>query len=334
MKKSKRLVGVSIRCAGEARPPRRSTSASARSIAADVERTSRAACATASSRSRRSRARSRVAFASPGASATVAAQRRDRVVVPAEERAPRSPRRAPPAPAASPVAAEERRPCLPRPRGIGSVRPKAADVREVGVPVSPPLRADVPHVVPGEDARSLGVEGRLDEELVELAPRRRRDAAAPLEVAGEIEPARPAGRDCRRRDHPELDRLARVDEQRPFAAIPPRARSRTSCSRGRAGTRSARTRPDRRGRERPDRAGVAVARVEEFAAIGPARSPAASAVDDGELRVVDPGEAAAGLAHGEPDPRVRDDVDPRPRRPRIGDDVLAPVVCESARRRE
>jgi hypothetical protein len=49
-----------------------------------------------------------------------------------------------------------------------------------------------------------------------------------------------------------------------------------------------------------------------------------------ELRVVDPREAAAGLAHREADARGGDQVDPRPRRARLGDVEFAAVFGEVA----
>ena len=72
-------------------------------------------------------------------------------------------------------------------------------------------------------------------------------------------------------------------------------------------------RPAGRRRERPDVAGVAVAQIEEAAGavLGEVLLPAH---DHRELRVVDPGEAAAGLGDGEADARVGDDVDPGARR--------------------
>src|SRR4029077_1658078 len=79
--------------------------------------------------------------------------------------------------------------------------------------------------------------------------------------------------------------------------------------------------PNGRGRQRPEGAVLGVADVDELARAirGELLLPARHG---SELRVVDPGEAAARVADAEAHALVRDDVRPRARRARVGDDIL------------
>ncbi len=253
-------------------------------------------------------------------------QRGDGVAVPAELARPGGP--------------PERRRCrqgsvAPEERGLvalggldrGAAR-EGGDVGEAGVPVPPPLRRHLPHVVRGEHRAARGVEPRLEEQLVELAPRRRGDAAVPLEEGDEVETA---GRVAAvvELDEPVLDGLGGVREERPVRpdaavlGLERRVAEAVPAGEGVVG------RPGRGGGERPRATVVGVGEVEELAraVLGEVLHPAG---DHRELRVVDEGEAAAGLADGEAEALVGDDVRPRAGRPGVGDDVLAPVGGEVA----
>src|SRR5690606_4836457 len=68
-----------------------------------------------------------------------------------------------------------------------------------------------------EDGVPLRVPLALEEELRELAPRRRRHAAVPLDECDELEPARGAAL-VRQPEAPVLGRRLRIDEERPLRA--------------------------------------------------------------------------------------------------------------------
>ncbi len=207
-------------------------------------------------------------------------------------------------------------------------RGEGAPEREVAVPVPPAPRRQVPHVAAGDDgARRLVVAG-LQEQLLELAARRRGDAEVPLQVGDEREAAG-APALLLQPQPPELHRLLGVDRQRPGGAHAAVGALEGGVAEPVPAGEAVVARPTGRGRERPHLVGVAVPEVEEAprAVLGEVLLPAH---EHAELRVVDPREAAAGLRHREADARVGDDVGPRPRRARVGDDVLAAIGGEMA----
>ena len=254
------------------------------------------------------------------------AERGDGVLVAAEARRPRflGERRR----RAVRAAAAEEQPLVPLRVAHRRGAAEGADVGEVGVPVAVLGVGDVPHPVAGEDGAARRVVVGPEEELVELAPRGGRDAAAPLEERGEREAPRAAG-GVDELDAPELDGEDRVDEEGPLGLDPAGHGAERRVAEAVPAGELVRRGPRRRRRERPQVAGLVVAQVEELprAVLGELLAPVG---DRAELGVVDPAEAGAGLAHGEPHARVGDDVGPRTRRLRIEDDVLARGEIETA----
>jgi hypothetical protein len=204
---------------------------------------------------------------------------------------------------------------------------ESADVREARVPVPPALGADLPQVGACEDGVPRDVPLALEEELRELAPGRRRNAAIPLDEGDELELSRREEL-VGQREPPELGGGLRVGKEGPVGRDPAKGRAERRVAESVPALEPVVVREAGRGRERPDLSRIDVAQV-QMAPRGVPGQVLLPARHDGELGVVDPGESGPCLADDEAGSGVGDDVDPGAWSPRVGDDVLAAVLRET-----
>ncbi len=196
------------------------------------------------------------------------------------------------------------------------------------VPVAALIVGHLPEALAGEEDLLLRVEGSLDEGLVKFAMVVRREAEVPLEVAEEVEFARPAaavgevedpdfGRlICRRKEAPVAgDPLVEGGEHRIAEAVPDGVLAIPFFDRLESG--------------RPDLTRGAVAEVDELAPVvaHEVLVPAGEAVKVG---VRPPAETPSGLGDDQAIVAVGDDIDPGLGGVGACDDVLQAVITEMA----